>query len=519
MLTQKVREGTCRARSLSREGRTVNHVRHWLAALALLAVITQTSELPGQTRDRKPSPPEQPVAARSQSSTRPSGPRASSRTPSAARAVRPVTRLTTRPQVSTLVDTDEPFLQQNPLEGDGACGACGSATVADATECASCAAPCQSCLFGGWIQGEYLMWWPRAMPVPPLVTRGTQASEGVLGEVGTETLVGDQMLNQMYSGGRLRLGLWSDPCHEFAWEFEGFIVGEVTDSQTFSGTGAAGSSVIARPFFNVLSTPEFPSGREDAELVAFPGQLSGTVTVEAASRLYGLGVHAMRTFDESCGPGPAAACGDCLPMQSRFAGFIGWRYLNLRENLQIHEDLTSLLPAPDNGQFLMEDRFETGNIFNGADVGVVWKGDRGRCSLDLLMRLALGSTHQDVSIAGSTTLQGSGVSGNDFQDATGGMLAQRTNIGDYSRNQFAVVPELGITLGYAISPGWRATIGYTFLYWSSVVRPGDQIDHDVNPNLFPPETTPFTGLERPAFAFAESDLWVNGLNLGLECTW
>ncbi len=76
-----------------------------------------------------------------------------------------------------------------------------------------------------------------------------------------------------------------------------------------------------------------------------------------------------------------------------------------------------------------------------------------------------------------------------------------------------------MTLGYCLCPQWRVKLGYTFLYWSSVVRPGDQIDRDVNPNLLPPEATPLTGLQRPVFTFVESDLWVNGLNLGLERTW
>ena len=131
---------------------------------------------------------------------------------------------------------------------------------------------------------------------------------------------------------------------------------------------------MARPFFNVLTTTTSPSGREDAELVAFPGQLRGTVTVEATSQLYGVGIHGMRTFCESCGCGPAALSCDCVPQQCRLAGFLGWRYLNFHESLQINEDLTSLLPSPDNGRFLIEDRFATGNIFNGVDIGVVWQG-------------------------------------------------------------------------------------------------------------------------------------------------
>jgi hypothetical protein len=357
------------------------------------------------------------------------------------------------------------------------------------------------------------------MQIPALVTSGTQASEGVLGAAGTQTLVGEQMLDQMFSGARLRLGLWADPCRQHAWEVDGFFIGEATESNTFSGTGAAGTSVLARPFFNVLTSTASPSGREDAELVAFPGQLSGTVTVEATSQLHGVGVHGMRTFCESSGCGPAALSCDYVPQQCRLAGFLGWRYLNLDESLQINEELTSLLPSPDNGRFSIEDRFATGNIFNGVDIGAIWQGSRGPYSFDFLMRMALGTNRRSVTIDGATSLSGSGSVTNNFADATGGILAQRTNIGDYTSNAFAVVPELGITLGYAISPQWRATFGYTFMYWSNVVRPGDQIDRDVNPNLFPPEATPFTGLERPAFAFVESDLWVNGLSVGLERTW
>jgi hypothetical protein len=327
----------------------------------------------------------------------------------------------------------------------------------------------------------------------------------------------------MFSGARLRLGLWSDPCRGTAWVAEAFVIGEERYQQTFSGTGGQGTDILAVPFFNVLSSDSAPSGGEDAQLIAFPAQIAGSVTVEATSRLHGVSIHHMRSLCESCGCGPAilqcAAPCQSVAVKSRLAAFAGWRYVNLEESLMIRENLTSLLPAPDDGRFAIEDRFGTQNIFNGADMGVLWTGSRGNFSLDLLMRMALGSTHQDVRIAGSTSLRGSSVTGNNFENATGGVFAQRTNIGDYSRNRFAVVPELGVTLGCLLTPQWRATVGYSFLYWSSVVRPGDQIDRQINPNLFPPEATPFVGMQRPAFQFVESDLWVNGISVGLERTW
>jgi hypothetical protein len=363
------------------------------------------------------------------------------------------------------------------------------------------------------------MWWPRPMRVPPLVTSGTAESEGVIGQPGTEILLGGNVLDQMFSGARFRLGWWVGPCRDFAVEADGFWIGEATDSYSYSGSGAEGTGVIARPFFNVLESEDMPNGGEDSQWVAYPEQLRGTVTVEATSRLFGVGVRGMRTFccSEGCGP-DMSGCG-CRYTACRVMGFAGWRYLNLSEGLRINENLTSLLPAPDDGQFLIEDRFATKNSFNGLDLGAVWKGRRGPFSLDFLVRLAVGANAQRVTIDGSTTLRGSDVEGNNFENATGGLLAQRTNIGEYSRNQFTMVPELGLTVGYALAPRWQATVGYTLLYWSNVVRPGDQIDRDVNPNLLPPEAVPFTGLARPEFSFVQSDLWVNGLSVGLEHTW
>ena len=42
-------------------------------------------------------------------------------------------------------------------------------------------------------------------------------------------------------------------------------------------------------------------------------------------------------------------------------------------------------------------------------------------------------------------------------------------------NDFAVVPQLGVTLGDRVTPRLSLTLGYTFFYWSVVARPGEQI--------------------------------------------
>ena len=75
-----------------------------------------------------------------------------------------------------------------------------------------------------------------------------------------------------------------------------------------------------------------------------------------------------------------------------------------------------------------------------------------------------------------------------------------------------------MTLGYNITPRVKATFGYTFLYWSNVARPGNQIDRNINPVNIP--TSGAQGLGPaggpPTFNFQQSGYWAQGLNFGLE---
>ena len=98
----------------------------------------------------------------------------------------------------------------------------------------------------------------------------------------------------------------------------------------------------------------------------------------------------------------------------------------------------------------------------------------------------------------------------------GGIFSQATNIGQQSRNVFAVVPEAQIQLGYRTQSGIRFFVGYDFLYVSNVVRPGDQIDTTLNftgnPALIPGST--LTGAARPSAMFNGSSLWAQGVKIG-----
>src|SRR5439155_10872491 len=100
---------------------------------------------------------------------------------------------------------------------------------------------------------------------------------------------------------------------------------------------------------------------------------------------------------------------------------------------------------------------------------------------------------------------------------TGGLLAVGPNLGRFTRDKFSVVPEASVKLGYWITPTVKASVGYNVLYWSNVIRPGDQIDRVVDLTFVPNgPAVPPSGQARPQPLFKQSDLWAHGFQFGLE---
>jgi hypothetical protein len=418
----------------------------------------------------------------------------------------------------------------DPNEGlaeiGGGCASCGD------EGCSSCGTSCESpfgfdlCNPGGfdgrqlcialpshgWVSVEYLMWYQAGMETPALVTTST----GVL--VPPVTLYGgdNDILSDRMSGTRVRFGWWfaNNPMLGIEGEYLGFNTKTENFNSGFS-TGVAPDPILARPFFNALT------GLDDAQRVAFPGVMNGRVTTEATTKLDGAAVRFRKIMCCSSGSSfSPIACGP-VPSQSRIDATLGWRFYQLKESLGITEDLQVVGPDPAQvgATFLINESFSTRNQFNGAELGFQWTGRRGYWSLDALMRMGIGNMKQEVMIQGttvSTLPNGTVVQPN---PGVGGLLAQRTNIGTYTRNEFGIVPELGATLGYQVTQNLRLTAGYSFIYFSNVVRPGDQIDTTVNPNLMPPENPVETAFLNPRFAFQQTDYWVQGLSLGGEYRW
>jgi hypothetical protein len=309
------------------------------------------------------------------------------------------------------------------------------------------------------------------------------------------TLFGNERVNDDWrAGGRVHAGYWFDACQRTGIEASFFALDDAT---TRFVAGSSGDPVLARPFFNAAL------GQLDAELVAFPGVLAGRIAVTDRTALLGTGAVLRQNL----------CCGDCY----RVDGLLGYRYLHLTDRLGVTEDLTSTDPTdaavPLGTRFLVADRFGATNDFHGCDLGLAGEFRKGPWVVQWAAKVALGVTDSDLDVFGATTLA---VPGSPATTGTGGLLALPSNSGHFTRDHFAVVPELGVKLGYQVTPHLRAYVGYDFLYWTQVVRPGGQIDLAVNPNLLPPLTPPIAGPARPEPRMNGTDVWAQGIGVGLE---
>ncbi len=136
----------------------------------------------------------------------------------------------------------------------------------------------------------------------------------------------------------------------------------------------------------------------------------------------------------------------------------------------------------------------------------------------LTTKVALGGTSQRIDVSGGSTLF---TPGQAPVTAPGGVLALPSTIGQKDYSAFSVVPEVGLNLGIQLTPHVRMMVGYTFLYWTDVVRPGNQIDRVADRSTVPSleQFVPgATGIS-PAPLRVQSDFWTQGITIGQALTY
>jgi hypothetical protein len=351
-----------------------------------------------------------------------------------------------------------------------------------------------------FVETEYLLWWANRPRIPVLATTSDGRGQGFLGQPGTTTLLGPGTFGpSLRDGFRVRAGGWLGDCSDHGFDASFFFLGRRGESRTFDGL-----PTITRPFFAPNLDAEFG---EFGEIVALPDLSAGSLRVDTDSFLWGADVNYKH-----------AVCRTC---DRTTAWFAGYRHLNLRESLTITEKLRAIGPLatdPIGTEVVVQDRFRTHNRFHGGQVGWLTSRRMGRWELDLRASVALGVTVQTLDIDGFQQRTRPGQPTDSFN---GGLLATGPNLGRFNSTRFSVVPEATATLGYAVTPNVRLTVGYNLLYWNNVIRPGDQIDRVVDVTLVPnpPAGVPASGQNRPLPLFRQSDFWVQGISFGAQLRW
>ncbi|MFN4260806.1 MAG: BBP7 family outer membrane beta-barrel protein [Gemmataceae bacterium] len=359
-----------------------------------------------------------------------------------------------------------------------------------------------------WGGADYLLWWYKPGPVTlPLVTTGTLDSFGLLGRPGTEVLFGGSHLNyDTTSGFRATAGAWLDRCAKVGVETSGFVLED--RGIFFRANGdAAGNPVLTRPAFNVLD------GAAAGALISFPDAFAGGVAVSSRSQLWGIETNGVINL--------------CRKPKLTWDLLVGFRYLDLDESLHI-EDSSRILAdgiAGFNGVPVTagvigtQDRFDARSQFYGGQIGNRFSFFLNDwLQLSWYNKVALGGTHQSVNAFGTTALT---LPDGQTGVLPGALLTASSNIGRRTADQFAVVPEVGVNVNVRFCRWASASMGYSFLYWNNVVRPGAQIDPFVNPNLIPTALSFGApgGPARPAPRMESSDFWAHGLNCGLRLSY
>ena len=384
----------------------------------------------------------------------------------------------------------------------GGCGACACGCDGGACDGAfGCGCGNDGCCAPGnrwYVSAEYLLWWTKGDPVPPLITQGSAGDfanglpAGSTNLPGTSVLFGGADYNAgARSGGRLMAGWWFGDEHVVGIEGGGFFLG--SDSRRFSATGF-GTPILARPFNNTFAgAPGFIPLGPNVEFVSEPGVLAGTASASVRNTFWGAEANLRSNL----------WCGPCFNVDM----IAGYRHLALDDNLSVSENLAGIGTAV-GFTFASSDGFRTINRFDGGQIGFDMEWRRNRWFLDLNTKAAIGNVYQRLDVTGSTSINGG--------SATSGGLLTADRVGTYTRNRFAWSPEVGVNLGYQFTPHMRAFVGYDFLYLSDVLRAGDQVNVNVNPNRF---LGIAGGPANSPVVLRGTDFWAQGINFGLEFRW
>jgi hypothetical protein len=357
-----------------------------------------------------------------------------------------------------------------------------------------------------WIVPEYYGAMTKDSPYPnfPLVTKGNPAFplSGILGEDGTMVMFDRRSEDfGIQHGFKLTAGGWITEDQKWGAELSGFYQPKVSASST-----------VAMDPDNLLCIPYFdaPFGVEDCYWYDPALFSSASIKITNKQEFWSVGAMGLRNLHRS----------KLIDIDLKF----GVRHLNLNDEFGFAQTSVSPIGNFFNGSLIgagtyeMVDSFEANNDFIGADLGARIAFRSGRFRAELLPRIALGGSMQEVEISGhSSALTTAG----QVYNANSGFWALDTNIGKHDQTKFGVVPELNVKVGVEITKRIDFMAGYGITYWSNVVRAGDHVNRVINVDKVAVGVDPSGGGDPttpavPTFQFHTTDFWAHGITAGFK---
>ena len=338
---------------------------------------------------------------------------------------------------------------------------------------------------------EVMLMFQRGDTLPALVTTGPSTDSetaGELGVAGTRVLFSDdQLYDDLTAGGRVELGAWLNSYRTQSLVLRGWIASEASDS-FFANQSQF--DVIGRPFSN--ATGQDPI--EDVRLIAFPGQLDGSISIEGESTVYGVDISARQFY------------------HGQYGGTIdllyGYQYMKMERDLAIATQSLVLdgdLP-PAGSTIAVSDVFDLENEFHGFEFGVATMYREKCWSFKSIMKVAAGLLTRRAVRNGSTLTSNEGVNALD----PNGLLVRNTNSGIHEDDTFAWVPELDFTLGYHQFRNFDVTVGYHVIAMTDALMMAGAIDRTVNFDA------PDSGVLRPTGNVSYETFYVQGIHFGIQ---
>ena len=294
-----------------------------------------------------------------------------------------------------------------------------------------------------WYSGEVLIWWPQSQRLPPMLVATHPGGPAVDGP-NTILLVGPRKTDPSAgAGGRFVLGWSLGPAQRTGMEV----------SYLFTGTQSSLDRNGPAPFETFTS-----------------------------SRIQSWGVTGVANL----------YAGDNATVNA----LAGYRYFMVNEGLRF-EQSSAFQGIDTSFRTASADQFDAHNRFHGGELGLRTEFHRGPFRLEFDTKVALGRTVEVVRVSGQTVAVSSGRFGSSTQWFPSGLFGPSSPGNRTVHSNFAVLPEGGLKFGYQLGDRARFSLGYSVIYLSDAVRPGDQVDGNPAP-------------------FVRSDFWVQGVTLGME---